>query len=363
MGREEEDKASNLISIIVPIYNSEQYVYDCVNSVLKQTFPDFELILIDDGSLDSSGTICKQLCEKDERIHFIQQKHKGVSFARNEGINAAKGNYLFFLDSDDLIHPQLLEVLWRLQEKSGSVIATEGRYTAGYDGGQEPKEWQECVEGGVLGSIYLDSQVAIEIRNFNNPKTALYGIGGKMIQRKIIGSMRFDSNLTHGEDTLFMYQLIADGADVSALNCNWYYYRNHSESATKLFSIAACRSRYQVLKYIIDHEIKYRRFSNAVLWERNVVLEYLIRWYEIGQKEQDHKLIEYVKDIARDEIKTEVFTEIKWEEKKDFYRLFFRYSIVGFFYVGPSVLKEKYTKSIQCFLKQLKKWLNMVREE
>ena len=93
------------------------------------------------------------------------------------------------------------------------------------------------------------------------------------------------------------------------------------------------------------------------------MLEYLIRWYEIGQKEQDHKLIEYVKDIARDEIKTEVFTEIKWEEKKDFYRLFFRYSIVGFFYVGPSVLKEKYTKSIQCFLKQLKKWLNMVREE
>ena len=103
---------NDLISVIVPVYNSSLYLSSCINSVLQQTFPYFELILVDDGSQDESKYICEKASRTDDRIRFIHQKHKGVSVARNRGIRAAKGNYLFFLDSDDMVHPYIFEVLY-----------------------------------------------------------------------------------------------------------------------------------------------------------------------------------------------------------------------------------------------------------
>ena len=101
-----------LISIIVPVYNAEKYLEDCIRSVLKQTYTHFELILVEDGSTDNSREICRRASMDDIRILLIkQERNQGVSRARNAGIEAAKGKYLFFLDSDDTIHPQLLETL------------------------------------------------------------------------------------------------------------------------------------------------------------------------------------------------------------------------------------------------------------
>lgn len=112
-----------LISIIVQIYNSARYIRECVNSVLEQTYENFELILIDDGSLDESKDICLKLCETDRRILFFHQEYKGVSTARNIGMKTAKGKYLFYLDSDDIIHPDLLETLYDELEKTNSIMA------------------------------------------------------------------------------------------------------------------------------------------------------------------------------------------------------------------------------------------------
>lgn len=114
---------NDLISVIVPVYNSSLYLSSCINSVLQQTFPYFELILVDDGSQDESKYICEKASRTDDRIRFIHQKHKGVSVARNRGIRAAKGNYLFFLDSDDMVHPYLFEVLYTILNKNQSIMA------------------------------------------------------------------------------------------------------------------------------------------------------------------------------------------------------------------------------------------------
>ena len=91
------------VSIIIPIYNSEQYLGKCIDSVLKQTFTDFELLLINDGSTDSSGKICDEYALKDARVRVFHKENGGVSAARNTGIKAAKGKYVTFVDADDTL--------------------------------------------------------------------------------------------------------------------------------------------------------------------------------------------------------------------------------------------------------------------
>lgn len=99
-----------LISVIVPVYNVEAYLERCVDSILKQTYKELEIILVDDGATDSSGELCDQLAKKDDRIIVIHKKNGGLSDARNAGIDASRGEYLSFIDSDDFIHPMFMEV-------------------------------------------------------------------------------------------------------------------------------------------------------------------------------------------------------------------------------------------------------------
>ena len=111
------------ISIIVPVYKVEQYLKDCVDSILKQNYQDFELLLIDDGSPDSCGIICDEYAEQDERITVIHEQNKGVSFARNVGLDLAKGKYIAFIDSDDVINKNYLDFLYNSIIRKGADIS------------------------------------------------------------------------------------------------------------------------------------------------------------------------------------------------------------------------------------------------
>lgn len=100
-----------MISVIIPVYNGEQFVGRCVESILEQTYEDFELILVDDGSQDRTGSICDEYAKKDNRVKVIHQKNGGVSRARNQGLQKATGDYITFVDADDYLLPQALETL------------------------------------------------------------------------------------------------------------------------------------------------------------------------------------------------------------------------------------------------------------
>ena len=213
-----------MISVIIPVYNTKQYICGCVKSVLKQTYKDFELILVDDGSWDGSENICERLCTADKRIRLIHQKHSGVSAARNTGIKAAKGKYLFFLDSDDMIHPQLLKALYKLQEENHTVIAAAGLHYAGKGNFRKPGTWK--IETDYMeASYYLNRDEAEKCVLRWNERARLDAIGGKMILRESVKKMQFHEEITKGEDRLFLAQLIFDGADVTVLLRDWYYYR------------------------------------------------------------------------------------------------------------------------------------------
>lgn len=110
------------VSIVIPVYNVEAYLEECVESVLNQTYQDFEIIFIDDGSTDRSGEICDNYARKDNRMRVIHQANAGLSAARNKGIDVAKGQYIYFLDSDDIIIPETLELLVEIAESEQSDV-------------------------------------------------------------------------------------------------------------------------------------------------------------------------------------------------------------------------------------------------
>ena len=112
-----------LISVIVPIYNAEQYIDRCLKSILKQTYSNLEVLLIDDGSSDGSSSICKQYELSDNRVHYYHQHNSGVSAARNKGLDIAKGEYIGFCDADDWIESDMYEVLYSMINSSQSDIA------------------------------------------------------------------------------------------------------------------------------------------------------------------------------------------------------------------------------------------------
>lgn len=315
---------NHLISVIVPVYNSQPYIAACVESVLTQTWTDFELLLIDDGSGDGSTELCQTMCGRDKRIRLLRQHHKGVSVARNAGLREARGTYLFFLDSDDTIHPQLLEVLHQLLEQDGTDIATEGRLRI-----DNPPQNLSAGKGGQdhsWESYCLSSEEAIDYQNFGNTETCLSGIGGKLLRRDAVRNLRFDERLTHGEDTLFLYQLIAWGARVSVLKGEWYYYTMHEGGATTVFSVSTCRCRHRVNRYIRNQEIKNGRWENGLRWER-IILNALERWYTISREQHDRELKTYVSQLAKAEIKSDIFSGLDIKRKINFCIMFYSYPL------------------------------------
>ena len=106
-----------LVSIIVPVYQVEAYISECVESLLAQTYTNLEILLVDDGSTDSSGEICDEYAVKDDRVRVVHQRNQGPSVARNSGLDHMKGEYVAFVDSDDVVLPDFIESLYELLEK------------------------------------------------------------------------------------------------------------------------------------------------------------------------------------------------------------------------------------------------------
>jgi glycosyltransferase involved in cell wall biosynthesis len=118
-----------MISVIIPIYNVEPYLRECIDSIRNQTYQDLDIILINDGSQDKCGEICEDYAKKDTRIRVFHTGNKGLSAARNLGLREAVGEYIGFVDSDDWIEPDMYEILLRRIEETGTSISTCGVWT------------------------------------------------------------------------------------------------------------------------------------------------------------------------------------------------------------------------------------------
>lgn len=161
---------SSTISVIVPIYNTENYIAGCIDSILHQTYTDFELILVDDGSKDNSLSICRQVALTDTRIHVLHQENKGVTAARKLGLEYARGEFICFVDSDDKITSNALEILFSNMRDGVDIVICDSE-RSGYATGNEFLNQllkNEILISLCLGKLYrkelLISSGALDIR-------------------------------------------------------------------------------------------------------------------------------------------------------------------------------------------------------
>lgn len=189
-----------MISVIVPIYNVEKYLPTCIESILNQTYKDLEILLIDDGSTDNSGKICDKYAKQDNRCIVIHQQNKGVSETRNTGLNLAKGEYISFIDGDDYIHPQMLEILYNEIRKGNydfSMILHKMVWKY-----QKPQNTisnfitKTISQNQLISSLFNKSPSEI-----NLPEVHFQVVWNKLYKSEIIGDSRFIKTGT--EDTEF----------------------------------------------------------------------------------------------------------------------------------------------------------------
>ncbi len=223
------------VSVVMPTYNSEEHIGEAIKSVLNQTFSDWELIIVNDDSTDSTLKIAKEFEKKDKKIRVIShRKNKGRAAALNTGINKAKGKYISFLDADDIYFKNKLERQVKFLEKNKQIDMIYGR--ARYFGDVEG-------ESKVLDSTKVNLRrklVEAKAKLETGQKVhKIFGVKGiiascsVMLRRKVFKKCKFDENLRNSEDYDFWFQVIGKGFKIKNLNKNFYYYRVHKKGKSR----------------------------------------------------------------------------------------------------------------------------------
>ena len=214
------------ISIIVPIYNTEQYLPRCIDSILSQSLTDFELLLIDDGSIDGGGAICDAYAEKDNRVRVFHKENGGVSSARNLGLNEAKGKWVCFVDSDDELMPNALQVM--VGRAYDGVDLVMAGYEVYNDVGEKTYSIEKCISNLIPNESAVKEMYAPTDYRYQGY------ISSKLFRLSLIclNSIRFAENIFFNEDRLFVTQFICiSGRDVSYTTIPVYRYFERPESA------------------------------------------------------------------------------------------------------------------------------------
>lgn len=210
------------ISIIVPVYNVREYLENCVRSVKEQSLDDWQLLLVDDGSDDGSDVLARELAASDDRIEFLSRPGGGVGAARNAGLDAARGEYVAFLDSDDAWEPFHLKTLLTLVVSSGADVAAAGALAVDETGEilrrMTPEQGEYSGVDEILKAFFLRSD-------------GLYSCWNKLYRREIIGEVRFTAH-TRAEDALFCARVLERSRAYAVTQVPTYRYLRRTGSVT-----------------------------------------------------------------------------------------------------------------------------------
>lgn len=236
-----------LISVIMPVYKVEDYLDICVQSLVNQTYRNLEIILVDDGSPDRSGELCDNWAKKDPRIRVIHKSNSGPSDARNAGLEIAKGEFIGYADSDDILHPEMYEQLFSVMEKEQADIV-ECDYLEFWDGSTPSFS---PVEDTITAFTPEDALSALISTN-----TFRYLVWNKLYRRSTVDSLRFLSGKIH-EDVFYVYQVFGLCKKIVKLHASLYLYRQWPESimgtAFSLKRLDSLEARKAQIHYMESH--------------------------------------------------------------------------------------------------------------
>ncbi|TDQ37650.1 glycosyltransferase [Aureibacillus halotolerans] len=302
-----------LISVIVPIYNVEKFIHKCVNSILEQSYPNLEIILVDDGSPDNCGAICDQYEQQYRHVKVVHKSNGGLSDARNAGLEVATGEYIGFVDSDDYIHKDMYNELFHHMTLTNSDIAecaVERIYA-------DKVVAEETGEVTVLsGTQALKSHLSSEGNGYM-PRTAVWS---KLFSRKIIDRMEgmvFPKGEIH-EDYLFTCKALYYSNKVCLVNkCLYHHIYTNPSSITQ--SSFSSKDLYKELQYMNRMEfLKKLKLQDHFLLAKSsyykLLLQFFYKCHIAGMKEEclyyKQKIKEHHSDIVR--------TKIGWKKKLEF---------------------------------------------
>ncbi len=244
-----------LISVIIPIYKVEDYLRECVDSVLNQTYQNLEVILVDDGSPDRCGVICDEYAAKDTRITVIHKENGGLSDARNAGLDIAKGEYISFVDSDDFVHPQFIETLYTaLTENNADVSFCD--FLRFRDGEKivinpttDDKKTVVLSSEEMVNTLYNSDWV---------PKNIV--VWNKLYKRTIFTSLRFPKGLNHEDEYIFL-DVYTNIKKVVFVDSALLFYRTRDES---IMGNKYSDKNVESFKMITKNRIQNSHFKNTL---------------------------------------------------------------------------------------------------
>ena len=291
------------ISVIVPVYNVEQYLERCVYSIINQTYKNLEIILVNDGSTDNSGQLCDELAKKDDRIRVIHKKNGGLSDARNVGIDEAESELIGFIDSDDYIDEDMYELLINNMKNANADLSMCGHFDV-YNNVPEAqvndkKTWE------------LSSKDAIKM--VMEAKILSVTAVNKLYKKSLFSDLKFEVGKI-AEDAFIMIKLLDKCNVVVATNEKKYYYVHRENSiTTQKFStkfLNVIEAYEQNRKIILE---KYPELQDVaqmrINWAYFYLLDRLLLDKEYNDKKLENKLISYLKNHSGDIIKDSLFTK------------------------------------------------------
>ena len=223
-------------SVIVPVYKVEEYLPKCIESVLSQSFSDFELILVDDGSPDSCPEICDEYKEKDERIKVIHKPNGGLASARRAGIKEAQGEYVFNLDSDDLIEKDTLECAYNLiKETNCEIVSFAYRWVKN---GKTVKITNDCLDEGLYSEKDIEKHIYPKLLMDKNMEHVSYYLSGKAVKREFLTphQLNVSEKISLGEDLCCVVPCYLNAKSVYISKKEAYLYTVRETSLSKKFN-------------------------------------------------------------------------------------------------------------------------------
>lgn len=245
---------NDLVSIIIPVYNLEDYIEICLNSITSQTYKNLEIICVDDGSSDKSADKIQAFAKNDSRIKYIYQENAGVSAARNKGLDVFTGEYVMFVDGDDYIHPNAVELLVKgLNDTNADVICSE--YYKTYE--------LYCTKEN-LSDVFL-KKVSLNGLFDNASNISLRSTWGKLFTKRAAKSAVFPTGISIGEDTVYLFKVLDSASCVAYTDAKLYYYfHRHGSASNSEFKPDLVS---MIDAFLILCEYMYERKSDFLLYQ------------------------------------------------------------------------------------------------